>query len=257
MVDASQIKKIVSTAQIDKDDLVIEIGPGIGSLTIGLLNAGAKVLAIEIDSKLAQELKNNIEKYARIETSNLTVIQKDALELSPSDLEPYYSDYSNIKLVSNLPYNVGVPIILTLLQRFKNIQGGLILVQDEVAQRLTALPNSKAYGIPSVKFAYYTTSHLSHTIPRSAFYPVPRVDSKLVSFKRHNKFLKCNAEAVFPLINLAFSQRRKTLKSLLKQDGHNDEKITNILDSLQIDPLIRGESLSVEQFIEISQRLEQ
>ncbi|MDR0950763.1 MAG: 16S rRNA (adenine(1518)-N(6)/adenine(1519)-N(6))-dimethyltransferase RsmA [Candidatus Ancillula sp.] len=255
MVDSGQIQKIVKIANVKTDDQILEIGPGLGSLTIGLLETGAKVLAVEIDKKLANLLPQTIQNMG-VDNSRLNILTKDALTLLKSDLAQYFDMTKPIKLVANLPYNVATPIIITLLERFENLEEFLVLVQAEVAERLVAEPGSKIYGIPSVKLAWFGKAKNAGIIPRSAFFPVPRVDSKLVNFKRTNLILKNEfRDKVFALINLGFSARRKTLKSLLVHDGNDSEKVTKILDSLQIDPMARAEVLNITQFIEIAERL--
>lgn len=261
MVDSSQVEKIVRLADVNKDNIVLEIGPGLGSLTLGLLKVGAKVISVEIDSKLANYLPKTIDKYANVHKNNLQIIQKDALELQINDLMECFTKLSitsnppKIKVVANLPYNVGAQILLTLLERFDFIEEGVVLVQAEVARRLTALPGNKVYGIPSVKLNWFANSTLLSTVPRSAFFPVPRVDSQLVKFIRHDNFKKNNREETFTLINIAFSSRRKTIRSLLVSNGYDSDKVREVLDSLQIAPMARGEELSVRQFTEVATKL--
>jgi 16S rRNA (adenine1518-N6/adenine1519-N6)-dimethyltransferase len=259
MVDQGQVQKIVASAEVQEGDLVLEVGPGLGSLTLGLLDAGAEVIAIEFDKKLAEKLPITVENQAKEQAHNLTVHHLDALKFTEKLPD------RPIKLVSNLPYNVGVPILLTLLQRYPRITDALVLVQLEVAKRLVSEPGNKVYGIPSCKLAWYGRATLGAVIPRSAFWPVPRVDSQLVKFTRYTSeqvdgmswrngtgVKRVNSDDVFTLINLAFSQRRKTLRSLLVAEGYNSDRITKVLDSLQVDPMVRGEVLSIEQFAEVA-----
>jgi 16S rRNA (adenine1518-N6/adenine1519-N6)-dimethyltransferase len=264
MVDSGQVQKIVQLANIKPGEFVLEIGPGLGSLTVGLLAAGAKVVAVEIDTGLAKLLPQTIEQLAPEYAGQLNVLQADALELTADEVISAFKNLGNddipdLKLVSNLPYNVATPILLTLLQRIPSISNALVLVQAEVANRLAAQPNNKTYGIPSVKMGWYGTTVESSQIPRSSFWPVPRVDSKLVQFTRYADRpawqIDTNCEDVFSLINLAFSSRRKSLKSLLVHDGYSSDSVVNHLDSLQIDPLARGETLNTRQFAELTKLL--
>ncbi|GHT83016.1 ribosomal RNA small subunit methyltransferase A [Actinomycetota bacterium] len=249
MVDSSQVRKIVELAEVQEGDNVLEIGPGLGSLTLGLLDSGAKVTAVELDKRLGELLPQTVKTLAPEVAANLTVFVEDALKF----VEPLSGTY---KLVANLPYNVGVPILLTLLERYPQISSGLILVQSEVAERLVAEPGSKTYGIPSLKLAWFAKSYIPTTVPRSAFFPVPRVDSKLVQFSRHTTTpdwqTGVDRSEVFSLINLGLSQRRKTLKSLLVADGKTPNEVYEALDSLQIDPLARAETLSIRDFAELT-----
>jgi 16S rRNA (adenine1518-N6/adenine1519-N6)-dimethyltransferase len=255
MVDSSQVEKIVRLAAVRGAENILEVGPGLGSLTAGLLNAGAKVVAVEIDDKLSSMLTITLDKLGH-DVANLVVIHKDALLLKPNEQLNKCS-----KLVANLPYNVGVPILITLLERFDNVKEVLVLVQAEVSNRLTAAPGSKEYGIPSLKLAYFGVASASAVVPRSVFWPVPRVDSRLVKFVRCEQNLfttECGTtsrDAVFALINLAFSARRKTLRSLLVADSFDSEFIKSALESLQIDPLARAETLTIHDFVKLAEIL--
>lgn len=254
MVDPGQVQRIVQNAKLKPGDTVLEIGPGLGSLTLGLLDLPVNVIAIELDKKLYNLLPETIEKFAsKSLLDNLQLFHGDALKFTEElPLTP-------IKIVSNLPYNVGVPIFLTLLRRYQQITDAQILVQLEVAQRLTSAPGSKVFGIPSLKSAWYGTSHISLTIPRSAFWPVPRVDSALVEFHRHKTTPywqeDVDVDDVFSLINLAFSSRRKTFRSLLVNEGYDKENVSRVFDALQIDPMIRGEMLNIVDYCEIAKNL--
>lgn len=260
MVDASQVQKIVRLSGVftnlrSEAPRVLEVGPGLGSLTLGLLDAGAEVLAVEIDAKLAQLLPQTVAKLALEHSARLETLQLDAMKLT-ADL-PEMQGVRHI--VSNLPYNVATPIILTLLGRFPEVETALVLVQAEVAQRLCAEPGSKVYGIPSAKMAWFGSAKIAGEVPRSAFWPVPRVDSKLVAFTCYAnapRFTEGIArDEVFSLVNLAFSARRKTLRSLLTAEGYASEQVRTAFDSLQIDPLARGETLSIAQFADLARAL--
>jgi 16S rRNA (adenine1518-N6/adenine1519-N6)-dimethyltransferase len=254
MVDSGQVQKIVDTAKIHATDTILEVGPGLGSLTLGLLGTNASVVAVELDKRLADLLPSTVERHAPEFADNLSVLSQDALELKPSSL-----DVTPTKLVANLPYNVGTQILLTVLSRFESVKSALVLVQAEVAERLCAAPGSKVYGIPSAKLNWFGSATIAGVVPRSAFFPVPRVDSKLVHFVRHTQpksfTTGVHRDDVFSLINLGFSQRRKTLKSLLGQSGFDKIEVAEKLDSLQIDPLARAETLSIEQFATLSKIL--
>ena len=260
IVDASQVQKIVRLSGVftnlrSEAPRVLEVGPGLGSLTLGLLDAGAEVLAVEIDAKLAQLLPQTVAKLALEHSARLETLQLDAMKLT-ADL-PEMQGVRHI--VSNLPYNVATPIILTLLGRFPEVETALVLVQAEVAQRLCAEPGSKVYGIPSAKMAWFGSAKIAGEVPRSAFWPVPRVDSKLVAFTCYAnapRFTEGIArDEVFSLVNLAFSARRKTLRSLLTAEGYASEQVRTAFDSLQIDPLARGETLSIAQFADLARAL--
>ena len=260
MVDASQVQKIVRLSGVftnlrSEAPRVLEVGPGLGSLTLGLLDAGAEVLAVEIDAKRAQLLPQTVAKLALEHSARLETLQLDAMKLT-ADL-PEMQGVRHI--VSNLPYNVATPIILTLLGRFPEVETALVLVQAEVAQRLCAEPGSKVYGIPSAKMAWFGSAKIAGEVPRSAFWPVPRVDSKLVAFTCYAnapRFTEGIArDEVFSLVNLAFSARRKTLRSLLTAEGYASEQVRTAFDSLQIDPLARGETLSIAQFADLARAL--
>ncbi|MDR1447794.1 MAG: 16S rRNA (adenine(1518)-N(6)/adenine(1519)-N(6))-dimethyltransferase RsmA [Candidatus Ancillula sp.] len=252
MVDSSQVEKIVRLANVVDADNILEVGPGLGSLTAGLLNAHAYVVAVEIDGKLSSMLKSTLQGLGH-NIENLKILHADALMLKHDD----QLEQCN-KLVANLPYNVGVPILITLLTRFAALNEALVLVQAEVADRLTAEPGSKEYGIPSAKLAYFGVASQSAVVPRSAFWPVPHVDSKLVKFTRYTSSPFClnnnsvSQDDVFALINLAFSARRKTLKSLLVADGYGLDIVQCALESLQIDLLARGETLSIHNFVKLA-----
>jgi 16S rRNA (adenine1518-N6/adenine1519-N6)-dimethyltransferase len=248
MVDTSQVQKIVRLSGAQPGESVLEVGPGLGSLTLGLLDASAHVLAVEIDTKLATLLPETVQQFASENAGSLEVLQMDAMGLS-ADL-PAMQNVSRI--ISNLPYNVATPIILTLLGRFPGVKTALVLVQAEVASRLCAEPGSKIYGIPSAKLAWFGSARIAGDVPRSAFWPVPRVDSKLVAFTRYETPPKYQSAAsrddTFSLVNLAFSARRKTLRSLLTGHGYSSAAVQQAFESLQIDPLARGETLSIDQF---------
>ena len=246
VIDQNTVEKIVKTAQIDKSSNVIEIGPGLGSLTLALLQTGAKVTAIEIDEKLAKLLPQTA-KNKGLNEQNLKVINKDALKIKNSDV-----DSSVNVLVANLPYNVSVPVILHFLEVFPNIKKYLVMVQSEVADRLASPAGSKTYGAPSVKVQWYGQVKKSFAISRNIFWPVPNVDSDLVEINRSKKIDETMRNNLFTLIDLAFEQRRKMLRSALSSLFGGSEKASLILQSAQIDPQLRGEALSVDDYVRLT-----
>lgn len=246
VIDQNTVEKIVKTAQIDKSSNVIEIGPGLGSLTLALLQTGAKVTAIEIDEKLAKLLPQTA-KNKGLNEQNLKVRNKDALKIKDSDV-----DSSVNVLVANLPYNVSVPVILHFLEVFPNIKKYLVMVQSEVADRLASPAGSKTYGAPSVKVQWYGQVKKSFAISRNIFWPVPNVDSDLVEINRSKKIDETMRNNLFTLIDLAFEQRRKMLRSALSSIFGGSEKASLILQSAQIDPQLRGEALSVDDYVRLT-----
>lgn len=246
VIDQNTVEKIVKTAQIDKSSNVIEIGPGLGSLTLALLQTGAKVTAIEIDEKLAKLLPQTA-KNKGLNEQNLKIINKDALKIKDSDV-----DSSVNVLVANLPYNVSVPVILHFLEVFPNIKKYLVMVQSEVADRLASPAGSKTYGAPSVKVQWYGQVKKSFAISRNIFWPVPNVDSDLVEINRSKKIDETMRNNLFTLIDLAFEQRRKMLRSALSSLFGGSEKASLILQSAQIDPQLRGEALSVDDYVRLT-----
>lgn len=245
VIDSNVCTKIVRTAGVTKDDIALEIGPGLGSLTLAMLEIAKSVIAVEIDPRLAQQLPITVAQHFE-HPENLTVINKDALAVNELPVEPTV-------LVANLPYNVSVPVLLHLLEKFPTIRTGVVMVQAEVADRLAAKPGTKEYGIPSVKAAWWADLQGAGSISRSVFWPIPGVDSKLVSFTRHQPL---GDEAlrlkVFTLIDAAFAQRRKMLRSALSSIYGSSSAAEKILIQAGIDPTLRGESLLVDDFCAIA-----
>ncbi|HEX6686515.1 MAG TPA: 16S rRNA (adenine(1518)-N(6)/adenine(1519)-N(6))-dimethyltransferase RsmA [Candidatus Limnocylindrales bacterium] len=232
--DPNTIRRIVNAAKLKPDDVVVEVGPGLGSLTLGLLPAAAHVHAVEIDATLAAALEETTGHPA-----NLTVHHADAMTIKTLDPPP-------TALVANLPYNVAVPVVLHLLATFPSIEHGLIMVQKEVADRLTAPPGSRTYGVPSVKLAWYADSRQAGRVPPAVFWPVPNVDSGLVAFTRRDPPRPdVPREKVFELVDAAFSQRRKTLRAALAGWAGSPAEAERLLVSAGIDPGARGEQLDV------------
>ena len=241
VVDANTVRRLVTLSGVQPGETVLEIGPGFGSLTLGLLEAGASVIAVEIDLALARLLPRTVAKHVPAANNNLLVIPADAMHLASANMPTLD------RLVANLPYNIAVPVLLHLLSEFDTIAGGLVMVQLEVAQRLTALPGSRVYGAPSAKLAWYAEAELAGTVPASVFWPVPNVESGLVRFTRRAPVSPTPRELVFAVIDAAFAQRRKMLRSALAVLTDATK-----LESVGIDPTARGETLSIEQFAAIA-----
>ena len=246
VTDPNTIRRIVAAAKLSGAETVIEIGPGLGSLTLGLLEIVKKVIAVEIDPKMAAELESTIAK--RAPGTDFTLVRDDALKV---DELPSAPD----ALVANLPYNISVPVLLHFLERFASIKTGLVLVQAEVAHRLAAEPGSKIYGIPSVKLAWYAESYLAGNVGRNIFWPVPNVDSALVYFSKRQVPLGDEQLrlATFEVADAAFGQRRKTLRQALANWAGTPAEAERILVSAGVSPQARGEELTVNQFVAIAQ----
>ncbi|OZG68712.1 dimethyladenosine transferase [Bifidobacterium aquikefiri] len=248
VIDPGTVRRIVHEAGIQATDSVLEVGPGLGSLTLGILETGAMVNAIEIDRSLARQLPSTIQEFMPEAAGRLHVLNKDALQVTPSDL-PTLDNERPFTLVANLPYNVATPVILTLLERFSSLNSLLVMVQKEVADRLVAQPGTKIYGVPSVKLAWYGEAHRAGLVGRNVFWPAPNVDSALVRFQRtRNMQSSNNATGMFAIIDAAFRQRRKTLHAALKGMVHDSAYIVS-----GIDPKRRGETLTVDEFDALAQ----
>ena len=245
--DANTIRRIVRVAEVGPDDVVLEVGPGLGSLTFGLLDVAARVIAVEIDPVLADLLAHTA--AGRGVSARLSVVNGDAL--SVRDLpEPVPT-----VLVANLPYNVAVPVLLHLLQAMPRLQSALVMVQAEVAQRLAAPPGSRTYGVPSVKAAWYADVREAGAVPRSVFWPMPNVDSGLVRLRRRPQPALpagLTREDVFTVIDAAFAQRRKMLRSALSGWAGSGARAQAALTEAGVDPTARGETLGVEAFVRIA-----
>ena len=246
VIDPGTVRRIVRLAGVKPGQSVLEVGPGLGSLTLGLLEAGCLVTADEIDSGLARRLPQTVSERMPEALDRLTVINRDALTLTPQ-LADGAGRTADLTLLANLPYNVATPIILTLLARFANLSRFLVMVQKEVADRLTAGPGSKVYGAPSLKLAWYGRAAQAGKIGRHIFWPAPNVDSALVSFVRNEEGHIGEDERtrirVFALIDAAFGQRRKTLHAALK--GLVPPEAFKAAD---IDPSRRGETMTIAEF---------
>jgi 16S rRNA (adenine1518-N6/adenine1519-N6)-dimethyltransferase len=246
VTDPNTIRRIVSAAKLNGSESVVEIGPGLGSLTLGLLEVANKVIAVEIDTKMAAELEATIAK--RAPDSDFTLVKNDALKVTEL---PHRPD----ALVANLPYNISVPVLLHFLENFDSIQTGLVLVQAEVAHRLAAAPGSKIYGVPSAKLAWYADARLAGDVGRSIFWPVPNVDSALVYFAKREQPLGSEELrlATFAVIDAAFSQRRKTLRQALAAWAGSAPVAESLMVAAGIDPQKRGEQLGISDFVAIAQ----
>ena len=230
-------------------DVVLEVGPGLGSLTLGLLDAGARVVAVEIDPVLGAALPSTVAAYRPDATGRLRVVVADALRLSE------LPDPQPTALVANLPYNVAVPVVLELLELLPTLRTGLVMMQAEVAERLAAAPGGKAYGVPSVKVAWYASARRAGAVPRSVFWPMPNVDSGLVRLTRREPpalAAGVTRRDVFAVIDHAFAQRRKMLRSALASWAGSAASAEAILHSAGVDPTARGETLDVAAFTRIA-----
>ncbi len=248
VVDANTCRRIVKAAEVNETDVALEIGPGLGSLTLAMLEVAKSVVAIEIDNRLADELPETTMRHG-FSADKLTVVTQDAMEVSSLPIDPTV-------LVANLPYNVSVPVLLRFLEKFPTLRAGVVMVQSEVADRLIAKPNSKTYGSPSVKANWWADMSSAGTVSRSIFWPVPNVDSSLVRFIRHqpagDETLR---KATFRIIDAAFAQRRKMLRAALSDLCGGSALASAVITAAGIDPTIRGEALELGDFIKIATTL--
>jgi 16S rRNA (adenine1518-N6/adenine1519-N6)-dimethyltransferase len=244
--DPNTVRRIVAAASLDPNDRVIEVGPGLGSLTLALAQAAEHVYAVEIDPRLAAALAETVASRLPEGKDRLTVLNEDALKITATDFPA-----APTALVANLPYNVAVPVVLHLLAELPTLNHGLVMVQKEVADRLTAGPGSKIYGVPSVKLAWYAGSRQAGKVPPSVFWPVPNVDSGLVAFTRRPS-PQADRRAVFAVIDAAFAQRRKTLRAALAGWAGGANAAEAILTRAGVAPSERGESLTIEEFVAIA-----
>ena len=247
VIDANVCRKIVRTAGVTSSDIALEIGPGLGSLTLALMEIAKEVIAVEIDSRLANQLPVTAAAHSE-KNEPLTVINQDALTINSLPAIPTV-------LVANLPYNVSVPVFLHLLEVFQTLRTGVVMVQAEVADRLAAKPNSKEYGIPSVKAAWWADVTSAGSVSRSIFWPAPNVDSKLVAFtRRQTPGDEVLRKKVFAVIDLAFAQRRKMLRSALSSMYGGSAAAEAVLAAAGIDPTLRGEALDIRAFCKIAEQ---
>lgn len=249
VIDPNTVRRIVSLSGIGTEDVVLEIGPGLGSLTLGLLEQARAVTVVEIEERLAERLPQTVaERLGDEAAARLHVVTSDALLVEELPGE------APTAVVANLPYNVSVPVILHLLKRFEQWRTGLVMVQLEVADRLVAPPGSKTYGVPSAKLAWYASASRVGTVPPKVFWPVPNVESGLVRIERRDPpETTATREQVFAVIDAAFAQRRKMLRAALA--ARVGGVATEAIEAAGIDPQVRGEVLDVEQFARIASEL--
>lgn len=251
VVDANTVRKIVQVGAVKAGERVVEVGPGLGSLTLAILETGASVTAVEIDHRLAARLPETAVAHG-VPADALTVVDADALRITELPGDPTV-------LVANLPYNVSVPVLLHFMETFPNLQRGVVMVQAEVGERLAAPPGSKIYGTPSVKAAWYGNWRLGGTVSRQVFWPVPNVDSVLVAFERsaEERGSEELRRATFRIIDAAFQQRRKMLRQALSVVlGGTAAEASVILEKAGVAPTARGEQLTIDDFVRIAQTLQ-
>jgi 16S rRNA (adenine1518-N6/adenine1519-N6)-dimethyltransferase len=248
VVDANTVRRVVRTADVAPDDVVLEVGSGLGSLTLGLLAAAAHVTAVEIDPVLAAALPDTVAARAPDLAGRLTVVTADAVTIED------IPGPAPTALVANLPYNVAVPVVLHLLATVPTLRHGLVMVQAEVADRITAAPGSRTYGVPSVKVAWWARATRAGNIPRPVFWPVPNVDSALVRLERRDPpATTATREQVFRLVDAAFAQRRKALRGALAGWAGSPAAAEQALEAAGISPRQRGESLDVADFARLAE----
>jgi len=250
VIDANTVRRIVRTSGVGPDDVVLEVGPGLGSLTLALLESVARVVAVEVDPVLAQALPATIAEHAPQHADRLEVVLADALRLTEIPGPPPTA------LVANLPYNVSVPVLLHLLTLLPSLRHGLVMVQAEVADRLAAPPGSRTYGVPSVKAAWFAEVRRAGAVGRNVFWPAPNVDSGLVAWThRDPPPVSVTREQVFRVVDAAFAQRRKTLRAALRALAGSTEAAEAALAHAGVSPMARGEALGVEDFARIAEGL--
>jgi 16S rRNA (adenine1518-N6/adenine1519-N6)-dimethyltransferase len=248
VIDANTVRRIVRTAEVRPDDVVVEIGPGLGSLTLALLEAADRVVAVEIDPVLARHLPTTVENRMPERADRFALVHADAMTVTE------LPGPAPTALVANLPYNVSVPVLLHMLQTFPSIERTLVMVQSEVADRLAATPGGKVYGVPSVKAAWYADVKRAGAIGRNVFWPAPNVDSGLVSLvRREPPTTTATREQVFAVVDAAFAQRRKTLRAALAGWAGSPAAAEEALTAAGVDPKARGEALDVEAFARIAE----
>ena len=250
VIDPNTVRRIVSVAGVTSEDVVVEVGPGLGSLTLGLAEVAGHVTAIEVDPALAAALPSTLAAQAPTVVGRVHVVEADALRVDSVPGPPPTA------LVANLPYNVAVPVLLHLLETLPSLRTGLVMVQAEVADRLSALPGSRTYGIPSVKAAWYADVRPAGRVSRTVFWPIPNVDSGLVALRRRDPPPSAASRAdAFAVVDAAFAQRRKTLRSALAPLAGSPSAAERVLSAAGVPPGARGESLDIAGFARIAERL--
>ena len=250
VTDPNTVRRIVGLSGVGPDDVVIEVGPGLGSLTLGLLETGARVVAIEVESSLARRLVRTVSQRMPGAEDRLAVVEADAMRVTELLGPP------PTHVVANLPYNISVPVLLHLAETFPSWQSGLVMVQLEVADRLVAGPGSKVYGVPSAKMAWWATATRVATVPPTVFWPVPNVDSGLVSLaRREPPSTTADRRRVFETIDAAFNQRRKMLRAALAGTIGSSAAAAEVLVAAGVDPQARGETLGIGDFARIAEHL--
>ncbi|ONI86350.1 16S rRNA (adenine(1518)-N(6)/adenine(1519)-N(6))-dimethyltransferase [Saccharothrix sp. ALI-22-I] len=246
--DPNTVRRIVSAADLRPDDVVLEVGPGLGSLTLALLPSCRALVAVEIDEVLANRLPLTVAERAPDLANRLSVVHADAMRVTAAQMP-----VPPTALVANLPYNIAVPVVLHLLAELPSLRTGLVMVQSEVADRMAAGPGSKVYGVPSVKLAWYADARRAGPVPRSVFWPIPNVDSALVAFERHPPLSTVDQRQLFSLVDAAFAQRRKMLRGALSGWAGSAAEAERLLVAAGVDPAVRGEQLGVSDFVRIAE----
>ena len=247
VIDANTVRRVVRLADLGPQDVVVEVGPGLGSLTLALLPEVARVVAVEVDPNLAAALPDTVAAFAPAYSDRLEVVLADAMSVRA------LPDPQPTALVANLPYNISVPVVLSFLEAFPTLRRALVMVQLEVAERLAAPPGSRTYGIPSLKAAWYAEVRLVGTVSRTVFWPAPNVDSGLVALtRREPPVTPASRKEVFACIDAAFSQRRKTLRAALAGWAGSATNAETALRAAGVDPRERGEQLDIDAFAAIA-----
>ncbi len=250
VIDANTVRRIVRDSGVDAHDVVLEVGPGLGSLTLALLEVVDRVVAVEVDPVLAGALPATIAERAPAQAARCEVVLADALRVTELPGPPPTA------LVANLPYNVSVPVLLHLLALLPSLERGLVMVQLEVADRLAAPPGSKVYGVPSVKTAWFADVRRSGTVGRTVFWPAPRVDSGLVAWtRREPPSTSVTREQVFAVVDAAFAQRRKVLRQALRVVAGSVERAEAAVAAAGLPPMARGEELLLDDFVRLTEAM--
>ncbi|MFY0409373.1 16S rRNA (adenine(1518)-N(6)/adenine(1519)-N(6))-dimethyltransferase RsmA [Solicola sp. PLA-1-18] len=251
VIDPNTVRRIVRTSGVGADDVVLEVGPGLGSLTLALLQQARRVVAVEVDASLAEALPGTITEHAPDDADRVDVVHADALKVAELPGEPPTA------LVANLPYNISVPVLLHLLELLPTVRTGLVMVQAEVAARLAAGPGSRTYGVPSVKAAWYGEVRAAGSVGRNVFWPAPNVDSGLVAWTRRDPPVGADRRQVFAVVDAAFAQRRKTLRSALSGLAGSAAAAEDALVAAGVSPQERGEALGLDAYVAIASALAQ